>query len=128
MKIASRWRRYNPNPIRNRAGDCTVRAISKATGRDWDTSFIWLCVYGFMMCNMPSANCVWGKFLENNGFECRLLFDPGIGKYTVSDFCEENPNGVYILAIEGHVVCVVDGYYYDTWDSGDEIPVYCWTK
>ena len=27
---------YNPNPDGNRVGDCTVRALCKATGHDWD--------------------------------------------------------------------------------------------
>lgn len=46
--------------------------------------------------------------------------------YTVADFCEDNPDGVYILAIAGHAVCVVGGHYYDSWDSGGEIPIYYW--
>jgi hypothetical protein len=25
-------------------------------------------------------------------------------------------------------VCAVDGFYYDSWDSGQEIPVYYWTR
>ena len=28
----------------------------------------------------------------------------------------------------GHVVCVKDGNYYDTWQSGDEVPIYAWVK
>jgi len=28
---------YNPNPDGNRVGDCTVRALCKATGHDWDS-------------------------------------------------------------------------------------------
>ena len=30
--------------------------------------------------------------------------------------------------ISGHVVAVIDGNYYDTWDSGDKIPIYYWYK
>lgn len=30
--------------------------------------------------------------------------------------------------IDGHVVCVQDGFYWDTWDSGQEIPVYYWER
>lgn len=48
--------------------------------------------------------------------------------YTVADFCRDHPNGTYILAIEGHVVAVDHGDWYDTWDSGDEIPIYYWEK
>lgn len=47
---------------------------------------------------------------------------------TVKDFCKENPIGTYILAISGHVVAVIDGDYFDTWDSGEEIPIYYWKK
>lgn len=43
-----------------------------------------------------------------------------------------NPNGatdgIYVLALQGHVVCVIDGVYYDSWDSGREVPLYYWQK
>lgn len=35
----SKWIKYNPNPHGNNVGDCTVRAISKALGQDWDTTY-----------------------------------------------------------------------------------------
>ena len=38
------------------------------------------------------------------------------------------PHGTYVLATNNHVVAVVDGNYYDTWDSGDETPIYVWRK
>lgn len=124
----SRWKQYNSNPRRNRVGDCTVRAISKAMNRDWEEIFVGLTAYGFMMCDMPSANNVWGRYLKINGFSRYLVDDKGKDYYTVEDFCRDNPSGTYILAIDGHVVCVQDGYYYDTWDSGQEEPIYYWTK
>lgn len=124
----SRWKQYNSNPRRNRVGDCTVRAISKAMNRDWEEIFVGLTAYGFMMCDMPSANNVWGRYLKINGFSRYLVDDKGKDYYTVDDFCRDNPSGTYILAIDGHVVCVQDGYYYDTWDSGQEEPIYYWTK
>ena len=53
------WQSYNPNPVSGqRVGDCTVRAISKATGQDWETTYAGLSAYGFMLCDMPNAN--WG--------------------------------------------------------------------
>lgn len=124
----SNWIPYNPNPIRNRVGDCTVRAITKATGEDWDTIYTHLCFYGFICKDMSLANDVWGKYLRKQGFKRYLVDDKDQDYYTVNDFCQDNPTGTYILAIDGHVVCVVDGKYYDTWDSGGEIPIYYWTK
>jgi hypothetical protein len=49
-------------------------------------------------------------------------------EYSVIDFCEEHPTGTYLLALREHVVCVRDGQYYDSWDSGEESPVYYWQK
>ena len=77
---------------------------------------------------MPNANHVWGAYLKSRGFKQYVIDDKGKDIYTVSDFCADNPHGTYILAIDGHVVCVIDGYYYDTWDSGNEIPIYYWTR
>ena len=48
--------------------------------------------------------------------------------YSVKQFCEEHPHGKYLLATGTHVVTCIDGDYYDTWNSGDEIPIYYFTK
>ena len=48
--------------------------------------------------------------------------------YTVKQFCKDHPYGKYLLALDGHVVAVIDGDYYDTWDSGNEVPIYFWKK
>lgn len=119
---------YNPNPKHNKVGDCTVRAISKALDQEWEETYTGLTAIGFVMSDMPSANNVWGAYLRNNGFERYIVDDKGQDAYTVNDFCEDHPSGVYVLAIPGHVVCVKNGKYYDTWDSGDEIPQYFWKK
>lgn len=124
----SRFIKYNPNPARNKVGDCTVRAITKAMDSTWEQVYAGLTAYGFMCRDMPSANNVWGRYLRQNGFKRYLVDDKDMDLYTVNDFCIDHPNGTYILAIDGHVVCVTDGYYYDSWDSGDEIPIYYWIK
>lgn len=122
------WIEYNPNPIGKRVGDCTVRAISKALNQSWEKTYVGMFIQGFMMCDMPSANAVWGAYLKRKGFSRKIIPDDRPDFYTVSDFCRDNPNGVYVLALSEHVIAVVDGDYYDTWDSGGEMPIYYWTK
>ncbi len=121
----SQYKHFNPNPCNCRVGDCTVRAICKATGKEWQIVYCALAAYGLSAHDMPSANHVWGKYLRELGFHRYLIEDEDS---TVEDFCRTHPEGTYILAIEGHVVCVQDGFYYDSWDSGAEVPVYYWTK
>lgn len=120
--------RYNPNPANNSVGDCTIRAISKALEQDWETTYAGLALQGFLMCDMPSANHVWGAYLRRHGFRRHILPDTCPDCYTVEDFAAEHPNGTYILALSGHVVCVQDGEWHDTWDSGGEVPQYYWER
>ena len=51
-----------------------------------------------------------------------------LGLLHSADFAAEHPDGTYILALATHVVCVRDGDWLDTWDSGDETPLYYWEK
>jgi len=83
---------------------------------------------GYMMKDMPSSNHVWGTYLRENGFIQHIIPDSCPDCYTVQDFCNEHPVGKYLLAIGSHVVAVQDGNYFDTWDSGDELPIYYWQK
>ena len=122
------WKRYNPNPTGERVGDCTVRALCRATGKAWEPTFCALSVEGFVRGDMPSANHVWGAYLRRLGFKRHVIPDECPDCYTVADFARDHPRGVYVLAISGHVVTVEDGDWHDTWDSGGEIPVYYFAK
>lgn len=122
------WIKYNANPAGKRVGDCTVRAISKATDQEWEAAYSALTVEGFLLCDMPSANHVWGAYLRRKGFKRNIIPDACPDCYTVEDFCRDNPKGVYILALPSHVIAVIDGDYYDTWDSGGEVPIYFWER
>lgn len=117
----------NPNPKNARVGDCVVRAIAIATNREWEQVYSELAAYGFMMCDMPSSNAVWGQYLKDRGYIMEIINDTcQQGCYTIRDFCEDNQAGTFILGTGGHVVAVVNGDYCDTWDSGNEVPIYFW--
>lgn len=115
----------NANPDAQNVGDCTIRAISCALGRSWEDTYIDLCIQGYLMADMPSANHVWGTYLRRKGFKCNVV-DPSV--HTVRDFCDRHGVGTYILALDGHVVCVKGGDWIDTWDSGNKAPIYFWCK
>lgn len=122
------WVRYNANPDGRNVGDCTIRALSLALGQSWEQTYVELALEGFAMWDMPSANHVWGAYLRREGFRRRVLPDTCPDCYTVADFARDHPSGTYLLALDGHVVCLIDGNWYDTWDSGGKIPLYYWTR
>ena len=123
----SRWQYFNPHPSGKRIGDCSIRALCKALDLDWKTLHLTLSVHSYALEDMQLSNRAIHSILKQHGFHRRLL-DDFPEDYTVADFCKDHPTGTYVLATDGHVVCVKDGEYFDTWDSGDEIPIYYWTK
>ena len=121
------FKQYNANPDNNRVEDCTIRAISTVLNKSWDEVFICICLTGLMMRNMPSANHVWGQYMRDMGYRRHIIpcrDDP----CTVEEFCRTHPEGTFLLCLHEHVVCVMNGDWYDTWDSGGEYPIYYWSK
>ena len=118
----------NPNPAHNLVGDCVIRAISILTDKPWEYTFMELCVWGYTMYDMPSSNAVWSAYLLDQGYKRYVIPNTCPDCYTVEDFCKEHPYSKYLLATGTHVVTCIDGDYYDTWDSGNEIPIYFFTK
>ena len=118
------WVRCNPNPLGKQAGDCVIRAIAVAMERSWGDVYEDLCRLGRMECDMPSSNAVWGLYLKDQGFRQFLLPESCPRCVTVRAFCERFPIGTYIIGTGNHAVAVIDGDYYDSWDSGDEVPSY----
>ena len=122
------WIEFNNNPAGRRVGDCAVRAVSKALNTDWETAYALITANGFAMGDMPSSNIVTSSVLRQHGFKKANVSNKCPDCFTVKDFCELNKRGVYVLYTDGHVVTVVNGDYYDMWDSGDKIPMSIWYK
>lgn len=120
------WVKCNPNPLGKQANDCVVRAIAIATGRSWQDVYADLCDQGRRDCDMPSSNAVWGNYLRGEGFEQFLLPESCPTCITVRAFSARFPRGTFIIGTGNHAVAVLDGDYYDSWDSGDEEPSYFW--
>lgn len=122
------WIYYNPNPKGNLVGDCVIRALTLATNQDWDRTYLEVSSQGYLLKDMPSANAIWGAYLRHKDFNRYIIPNECPDCYTIEDFCHEHPTGLYVLATGTHVVTCMDGDYYDTWDSGQELPVYYFKK
>lgn len=122
------WVQENLNPKGKHVGDCVIRAIAKAAGVSWDDAYSVLALQGYAEKDLLSANTVWGKYLHQLGFRRHTVPDTCPDCYTVERFCTDHPAGTYVLALQSHVVTVISGRYFDTWDSGQEPLLYYWER
>lgn len=122
------WIKYNPNPTGRSVGDCAVRAVAKALNIGWEKAYVLIVMNGFAMGDMPSSNSVWGAVLRQHGFYRTAIENECPDCYTAEDFCNDNPEGVFVLGFGNHVATVIDGTLYDSWNSLQEIPQYFWHK
>lgn len=120
---------YNENPRKNYdAGDCVIRAISLTTGKSWDEIYVSLCTEGFYLGDWGNNNGAWDWYVRNLGFERYICSNDCHHCYSVADFAQQHPTGSYILATGTHAIAVINGDYYDTFDSGHVIPIYYYEK
>ena len=118
----------NPNPCKCLVGDCVVRAISIAENKDWQDIYIDLCTQGLLQCDMPSSNSVWQSYLQRVGYFLRMVPNEYPNGISVKKFTEIYPRGIFVLGTGEHAIAVINGTYYDTWDSGDEIIMFYLAK
>lgn len=118
--------RCNPNPAHKEVPDCVVRAIAIALDRTWTEVYDDLCHLGRREFDMPSSDAVWGKYLHEMGFVPFMLPETCPDCVTVEAFTKMYKRGTYIIGTGNHAVTVIDGDYYDSWDSGNTIPSFFW--
>lgn len=114
---------YQPNDkdLKDEFADCTVRALCKVLNSSWIDVFRKLvpimeeeqCLLsGFTLAQYKRVYELFG--MKYNGISNKK----GTIRPTVESFVKDHPTGKYILSVAHHHVAVVDGKYYDTWNSG----------
>lgn len=104
---------FNINPDKMTISDCVTRAISFAL--DLPYSEIRKKLFHTARLHNCSKLCVMCyKFLIEDVFKCKRVNCDGMYP---ADFADENPVGVYLLRMNGHICCLKDGVIYDIFDS-----------
>jgi hypothetical protein len=125
--------------------DCTVRALSNASGLSYEDAHETMRVYagrsakrGSTVSKLTKAyQCVGAKNITFSGknrnwyaknVEQSSITDKGL---TLKTFIANNPIGRFVVVVTGHAVCVADGQLVDTtWVAGGKhvIATYDFTK
>ncbi len=119
---------YQPNPRQIRTDDCVIRMLTKALNVDWETASIYAVIQQIRDADIFTKNYVWGNLLLRNGYTRHAIPDTCPSCYTVKDFCRDHALGMFALGTGDHTLMVVDGDYYDSFDSGDMVPIVYYRK
>lgn len=93
-----------------------------------ERAYMDLCMEGLEVADLPNSNAVWASYLKKLGFRKGIVSDTCPDCYTVADFAQDHPYGIYVLCTGSHTVTVIDGNIYDAWDSSYEIPTFYYYK
>ena len=119
---------YNPNPLELMVNDCTIRALCRLENTGWEDVSLELFLQSYILRDVQTSSNVFNSLLKNKGYVRKRIPDTCPDCYTVLDFCKDNPSGKYIVSSQTHVISIIDGDYYDTYDSGKEPIIFYWEK
>lgn len=139
LKLIEEFIYYNANDRGKYVGDCVKRALSLAFDIPYNEVQKELnkiakevnsnSYFQYKYNHMP----IFKRFVETRGKE----FEEYFNKQTLEEFANEHPDGSYVLltgdpqkGVEGkstHMVAVVDGDIYDSWNSSDQLVKYICT-
>lgn len=104
------YKYYNANSKGNFVNDCVIRAISVAENKSWDETYEELSdiaqIEGILL---DDVNFVENYLDERYQRACHY-------SKTVGEFSKEFPKGTYLITMQGHITCCIDGIIYDTFD------------
>lgn len=133
MKQNSKYFRYyqpNEKDLKDQCDDCVIRALTKALGKTWLEVFDELVPLARKFQTMVNNKSAYEKYLvEVQNFKYYGVSNrKGTKRPTIEEFAKTHPKGTFICRVANHIVVIVDGCYYDTWDSGRKSMYGYWEK
>lgn len=129
------YKYYQPNEkdLKDRQGDCAIRAMTKFFGISWREAFDRLVDYARESQTMINSLTNIRAYMEDHGIPYESIYEPKARKKTtVSMFVKDHKQGMYILYVRSgyqtHLVAVQNGQYFDTWNCGNKIVYGYWSK
>lgn len=114
------YKYYNNNARGLFANDCTIRAISMATGKSWDEVYEHLSdIAQFEGTMMDDRNFI-NRYLSTKYEKVPYLSE------TVGEVAEDYPDNILLITMNGHITCSKYGVIYDSFDPRDRIVENAW--
>jgi len=138
FKLVEEQIEYNANPQGKNEGDCTIRALSLAYDMNYNS--VKSELNSLARRNESKFNTIdtINAFIDHHGFVKYINNESmsGAAIDDVEDFARKNKHGVYVIYCTNkikqdtsdsfHLVAVINGKIYDTWDPSEYYVVGAW--
>ena len=114
------YKYYNANVLGRNISDCTIRAISCATGKSWDKVYEQLSDIAQAQGTMVDDRDFIIDYLDRR-YE-RIPYVKG----TVGSISKKYSDLILLITMKGHITCSKYGNIYDTFDCTNRIAEYVW--
>lgn len=107
---------FDPNPKHSSSdnkkdiNDCTFRSLCKLFDKDWDTIFKEMTDLAFIEKRMWNSIHLLEVYLKDLGFD---RYNFGYREMTIGEFMYKHKTGKYLISTPGHIVCYIDGAWFD---------------
>jgi len=112
------YKYYNRNPNNDIKGDCVCKAISTATGLNYDAVDNLLELVAYLNNCSKLCICCYHKLLDD--ILCYERVDC-FNDETVEDISSKFHRDTLIVRIDGHLTSIIKGNILDIWDCSNEI-------
>lgn len=123
-KYVKRHSYFNPNPTEKidketgkpkswGKGDCVIRAFCGVLDLPWEMVYSEICQVGAECHDLPNTDGPIERYAKEKGLIKRTLRP----QTSISEFAHTH-DGVYLVVLKNHAVCVKDNRVYDTGDCG----------
>jgi len=121
--------KYYPSKLKkDRAGDCTIRAIAIGTGTDYKEVWDALFSIGTEIGQFPNSWEVVDRYLTSQGWvKHKPKRDINGKRHRLRNLRLLHRN-TYIFKTTGHLTAVVNGVHRDTWNCQNQIANSYYTK
>ena len=118
-----RYKFLNINPLNKKEQDCVCRAISLACKKDYYEVKNDLNLVGELFKCEKLCICCY-KYLLDYVYGLERIEE--FQGFLIKDFLSLNKTGTYIIRVNGHLTCAIDGICYDIWDCTGETVDIIW--
>lgn len=109
---------FNNNPWKRSVNDCVIRAISLAENKSWDKVYDELSILAkdeaILLDDITFVDNYLDKKYKRICYKCKGE------RITIKEFIKENRRGTYLITMQGHITCVINGILFDTWNCSNK--------